>query len=135
MLLNILYHNTSREPLRPIMEAATSLEAQPGILAASVAGGYQYADVAEMGPSAVIVTDNDPERARQEAQRLSDRLWAIREQLVINLPDAAAAVQQAAESGDAVAVEDGETSQERGEVADAPKLMQAQEPKPPDPKD
>jgi microcystin degradation protein MlrC len=97
MLLNILYHNTSRKPLQPIMAAAASLEARPGILAASVAGGYQYADVPEMGPSAVIVTDNDPERARQEAQRLADRLWAIREQLVLDLPDAAAAVRKAME--------------------------------------
>jgi microcystin degradation protein MlrC len=112
MLLNILYHNTSREPLCPIMEAAANLEARPGVLAASVAGGYQYADVPEMGPSAVVVTDNDPERARQEAQRLADRLWEIREQLTLDLPDAATAVHLAMESAvsPAIRVDEGENS-------------------------
>jgi microcystin degradation protein MlrC len=60
----------------------------------------------------VIVTDEDPERARREAQRLADRLWEIREQLVVDLPDAAAAVQTAMESAaaPAVRVEEGESS-------------------------
>ena len=69
MLLNILHQNTSREPLRSIMAEAAALEEEPGVLAASVAGGYQYADVFEVGPSAVVVTDGDEERAR-DAHRM-----------------------------------------------------------------
>src|SRR2546427_193546 len=71
MLLNILHQNTSAEPLRSIMAEAAAMEAEPGVLAASVAGGYQYADVWEVGPSAVVVTDNDPAKARQLADRLA----------------------------------------------------------------
>jgi microcystin degradation protein MlrC len=48
----------------------------------------------------VVVTDSDPERAELAAHRLSERLWAVREQLVVDLPDAAAAVRQAMESAE-----------------------------------
>jgi microcystin degradation protein MlrC len=51
-----------------------------------------------MGPSAVVVTDNDPELARREAQKLADMLWALRGQLKLALPDPAAAVKQAMSS-------------------------------------
>jgi microcystin degradation protein MlrC len=48
-----------------------------------------------MGPSAVVVTDDDPRLAQNAAQKLADMLWEVREQLVINLPDAAEAVRAA----------------------------------------
>lgn len=98
MLYNIVYQHTRRPPLAAIVEETRRLEQQPKILAASVAGGYQYADVEAMGPSAVVVADGDAELARREAQRLADMLWATREQLVLKLPDAAEAVRQAVSS-------------------------------------
>ena len=36
-------------------------------LAVSVSGGYQYADVPWMGPTAIVVTNNDPDLAEREA--------------------------------------------------------------------
>ncbi len=95
MLLNILYHNTSRPPLAPVMEAVRALEKEPGVLAAGFAAGYQYADVPAMGPSAVVVTDGDAVRAQREAGRLAEMAWSQRETLLINLPDAAEAVHRA----------------------------------------
>ena len=95
MVYNILYHNTSVEPLKPIVDESRRLEQNPRILAASVPGGYQYADVPYIGPSAIVVTDNDPELARREAQRLADMLWATRSRLTLNLPDPAEAVRRA----------------------------------------
>lgn len=95
MLFNILYQNTSKEPLKSIMDAAREIEGWRKVLAANVAAGYQYADVYEMGPSAVVVTDDDPRLAQNAAQRLSDMLWEVREHLVIDLPDAANAVRMA----------------------------------------
>ena len=38
-----------------------------------------------MGPSVVVVTDNDPELPRREAKRLADMLWAARDQRVAAL--------------------------------------------------
>ncbi len=98
MLYNIIHHNTSAEPMRSIIQAALEIEQQPGVLAASVAAGYQYADVYEMGPSVVVVTDGHADLAQREAQRLSDMLWDARDHLAFRLPEAAEAVRLAMDS-------------------------------------
>lgn len=95
MLLNILYHVTSAEPMLSILNAAKQVEQHSNVLAANVAVGYPYADVHEAGPAFVVVTDNNPQLAQTEADRLSDMLWGTRGQLTLDLPDAAQAVQQA----------------------------------------
>ena len=95
MLLNILYQNTSAEPMQTILNAAKQLERDPNILVANVAAGYPYADVYEAGPSFVVVTDNSSRLAQGEADRLSDMLWGIRGQLTLDLPSAAQAVHRA----------------------------------------
>ena len=98
MLLNILYHNTNVPPMEPILTAAKQLEARADVLVANVAAGYPYADVYEVGPAFVVVTDDNPQLAQTEADRLSDMLWHVHGQLTLNLPDAAQAVVQASES-------------------------------------
>ncbi len=98
MLLNIVRQNTNLPPMDGVMAAARALEAEPAVLAASVAGGYQYADVPELGPAAVVVTDGAPALARDAAGQLADHLWAIRERLHFKLPDVAQAVRQAGAS-------------------------------------
>jgi microcystin degradation protein MlrC len=98
MLYNIVFQHTKREPLLPIVEESRRLEQNPNILAVSVSGGYQYADVPAVGPSVVVVTNHDPNLAKREADRLAGMLWATRDKIRLNLPDAAAAVKQAASS-------------------------------------
>ncbi len=95
MLFNILFHNTYAAPLKPITDESKNLERNPKVLAASVAGGYQYADIFAMGPSAVVVTDNDPALAKREAERLGNLMWSLREQLTLKAPNAAEAVKLA----------------------------------------
>ena len=98
MIFNIRHQYTSVEPMCSILREAEELETQSNVLAANIAAGYPYADVHEIGPAAVVVTDNDPQLAQTEAERLSKMLWNVHDQLDINLPDAAAAVTQAIES-------------------------------------
>jgi microcystin degradation protein MlrC len=98
LLWNIVFQNTSEEPLRSITAASVDLEQQPGILAASVAGGYQYNDVPYIGPSVIVVADGDPALAAREARRLSDMMWEKREEIILNLPGAASAVAAAMRS-------------------------------------
>jgi microcystin degradation protein MlrC len=95
LLFNIVYHNTSRPPMSPLMQAAIELESQPNILACSIAAGYQYADVPAMGPSIVVVANNRPDLAQAEAERLGEMMWATRDQLIADVPDPAAAVRRA----------------------------------------
>lgn len=98
MIYNIIFQNTYREPLLPITRLSIELEKNPKILAVSVSGGYQYADVPEMGPSVVVATDNDPGLAEREAKRLSEMMWATRDRIVLRLPDPAGAVREAMQS-------------------------------------
>jgi microcystin degradation protein MlrC len=98
LLVNIMVHDTSSEPLRSFMEEARALEQRPGILRVNLLPGFAYADVPHMGPSVVVVTDGDTELARREAYRLAARLWEAREQMVADLPDAAEAVARALRS-------------------------------------
>lgn len=96
MLYNIVWHNTFREPMLPLVQEARRLEKEnPKILGVSVPVGYQYADVPQMGPSVVVVTDNDPELARSEAKRLADLMYSHREVMRLDLPEPAEAVQMA----------------------------------------
>jgi microcystin degradation protein MlrC len=95
VIVNIMVHDTSREPLKSFLDEARALERQPGILAASLLPGFAYADVPQMGPSVVVVADGDADLARREADRLADRLWQARDRLTARLPDAATAVAQA----------------------------------------
>ena len=99
MLLNILFHNTYAAPLKAITDESKQLEKNPKVLVASVPGGYQYADIPAMGPSVIVVTDNDPALAKREAERLSNMLWNLRPQLAFNAPDAATAVKMAMNNG------------------------------------
>lgn len=98
VLWNIVHQNTSQEPLRSITAASIELERQPGILAASVACGYQYGDVPYVGPSVIVVADRDEALALREAQRLSDMMWEKRGEIRLDLPDAASAVAAAIRS-------------------------------------
>lgn len=97
MVYNIVFQHTKSEPLRPIVAESRKLEEDPQVLAASVSGGYQYADVPWMGPSVVVVTDDDADLAQREAQRLSEMLYATRDQIVLNELDARRAVRKAIE--------------------------------------
>jgi microcystin degradation protein MlrC len=98
LLLNIMTHDTSLPPLRPFMDSVRALEQEPGILTASLLPGFAYADVPQMGPSVLVVSDGDLERARLAADRLADDLWQAREQFAVPLSNAAKAVAQALHS-------------------------------------
>ena len=95
LVYNIAFHNTSEGPMKPVVDAVIELERRPGILAASVAAGYQYADVPWMGPSIVVVADGDAALAQREARRLADLMWSTRDRLLPRIAGAAEAVAQA----------------------------------------
>jgi microcystin degradation protein MlrC len=98
LLWNIVHQNTSQEPLKSITDASIELEQRPGILAASVACGFQYNDVPYVGPSVIVVAEGDSELAFREARRLSGLMWDQRDAIRLDLPGAASAVADAIRS-------------------------------------
>jgi microcystin degradation protein MlrC len=61
------------------MNLALELEAQPGVLSASVFSVQPWLDLPEVGSSVIVVTDGDRSLAQQEAARLARELWNRRE--------------------------------------------------------
>lgn len=96
--INILCQNTDESPMRDVMDDVRALMAEPGVLSATVAEGYPYADVPEMGMAVVVVTDADEAGAARQAQALAERVWARRDGFVTDAPlavDALRLVEQA----------------------------------------
>jgi microcystin degradation protein MlrC len=77
-VINILCQNTGTPPMREILAELDAVLARPEVLTASVAEGYPYADVPEMGMSVTVVTDGDPEAAAAHAAHLAEAVWARR---------------------------------------------------------
>jgi microcystin degradation protein MlrC len=68
-----------------------------GVFCASVAPGFAYADVPDLGASVFVVTDNDHLLAEEAAQDLNDLMWSLREELTRKLPGASTGVSEVIE--------------------------------------
>ena len=98
MLIEIACQHTNEQPAQGLYDDVRAVLAWPGILSASVAMGFYYADVAEMGVGFIAVADRDAGLAARAARWMADRAWERREQFVGNLPGPAEAVRSAAQA-------------------------------------
>ena len=81
-----IYQASEYPPMKLIYDRCREWEAKPGIYCVSVAPGYAYSDVPDVGMCVIAVTDNDPELAAAAAQDVSDLAWSIKEQFSRPLP-------------------------------------------------
>jgi len=94
MQINIQTQNTSEPPLVDLYQAAAEIAGKE-TLSHSIMLGFPYADVAEMGSAALAVTDDNPELARQLADRIGAEMWQRREQFEPDFVDVKTAVERA----------------------------------------
>jgi microcystin degradation protein MlrC len=80
------FYPTFDEPMRSVVAEARALEAEPGILSASIAHGFPWADVADVGTRILVYADRDAEQAAKGADRLGERLYALRDELLPRYP-------------------------------------------------
>jgi microcystin degradation protein MlrC len=74
-----VYQGTGVSPAMEIMERARRWECQhPGVYV-SVAFGFAYADVPDVGATVMVVADDDQELADRIADDMSDYIWRVRE--------------------------------------------------------
>jgi len=95
MAINIERQCTSEPPLSEVVAEFAAVRAMPGVLSASLMLGFPYADVAEMGSSSLVVTDNNPALAQSLANELGEAIWSRREGLAGEFLSAEQAVTQA----------------------------------------
>lgn len=70
---------TAHPPMDEVLRQVHALEARPGILSVTVATGFPWADVPEVGSSVVVVADGRRELAQQVADELAAWIWERRD--------------------------------------------------------
>jgi microcystin degradation protein MlrC len=98
MLIQMCRQYTSEGPARKLYQELEEVLRRPGILSTSIALGFYFADVKEMGASFLAVADNDVALAREAASVLAQSAWDKRYELVGKLPSTEEAVRAAAEA-------------------------------------
>ncbi|WP_435009911.1 M81 family metallopeptidase [Tundrisphaera lichenicola] len=92
MAVNIEAQATAEEPCRSLYEAAELARSEPGVLSISLVLGFPYADVPQMGPAVLAVTDADPVGAGRVAAKLAGTWWERRAEFRGHLVGVEAAV-------------------------------------------
>jgi microcystin degradation protein MlrC len=118
---------TTDGPMAEIAKLAEEWRALPGVLEATVFGGFAYGDSPFAGPTAMVFTDNDPALARRAADALAIEMATRRARFEIKPPAPAVAIAQAlATSGEKpAAVTDPADNPLSGGIGDTPGLLQA----------
>ncbi len=93
--INIERQYTDAAPCLPMYQYANAMLQRPGVLSNSIVLGFPYADVAEMGSSFIVVTDDDPQLAQQLADELAGYLHAHKEEFRGQLIEVEDAIDQA----------------------------------------
>ncbi|OGD58997.1 hypothetical protein A3K78_10850, partial [Candidatus Bathyarchaeota archaeon RBG_13_52_12] len=88
-----VFQGSSVHPMKLVYDRCREWE-KKGVYCASVAPGFAYADVPDVGASVFVVTDADHELAEEAAQDLSNLMWSIRGDLTRELPGAKEGVAQ-----------------------------------------
>ncbi len=82
LLSQTLMQGTDDEPMKSLIAMARDAEQRPGVLAATVFGGFALADMPDAGTSVVIVTDNDPALAEQVRDEIMAAAWEQRDAFI-----------------------------------------------------
>lgn len=95
---------TLREPMQSLMSRVFEMEAEPGMLTATVAMGFPFADIQDAGVTVLVTTDADQELAERQADRLAGWLWELRDELQPKLTSVDDVIRFAAENQDGLVI-------------------------------
>lgn len=101
LLAQTLRMGTADHPMGPLQEMTRAEETRPGILAASVFGGFPMADIPVAGLTAIVVADGDRAAAHAARDRLLAQAWANREEFIYRHEPIAKAIARAKGVNDA----------------------------------
>jgi microcystin degradation protein MlrC len=75
---NVPCQVTALPPMDEVLTRVHELESRAGILSVTIATGFPWADVADMGASVIVVADGDSTLAHTSATELGDWIWEQR---------------------------------------------------------
>ncbi len=70
---------TGLAPMNEVMQYVHDIEARPGILSVTLATGFPWADVPDVGASLIVVADSDQSLASNTAEELASWIWTNRD--------------------------------------------------------
>lgn len=82
LLSQTLCQGTDDEPMKTLIAMCREAEKRPGVLAATVFGGFALADMPQASTSVVIVTDGDPALAEEVRDEILAAAWERREAFI-----------------------------------------------------
>jgi len=91
----IIALTTPDQPMREFVDNMQVREGSDGILSLSVAHGFPWGDHPRTGVRTFAICDGDADQAQKEAERLGQKLWALRHELQRDLTDIASALDMA----------------------------------------
>ncbi len=87
-VVSILAQGTNEEPMASLMAAARVVADQPGVVSVSLFEGFPWADVADVGVAAVVLTRDRTDVGERSLARLAAHVWAAREAFRASAPRA-----------------------------------------------
>ncbi|MBT3267242.1 M81 family metallopeptidase [Candidatus Poribacteria bacterium] len=76
---------TKRDPMLSLLRRAWDIEAEPGVVNATLSVGFPYADIRDAGVSVSVTTDGDAPLAAGKARELAQAFWDARDEFDVNL--------------------------------------------------
>lgn len=119
------FYPTTTEPMRSLTDKLFAAEKRPGVLSAGFAHGFPWGDVAEMGSRVLVVTDNDPELARETAEELGTAIYRARDALLPRFADIDTALEAASRSNGIAVLADTADNSGGGAPSDNISLLKA----------
>jgi microcystin degradation protein MlrC len=116
----IVTMHTSRDPARAFVDRIMALEGKDGILSISIAHGFAWGDVPDMGTKVLVYSDGDAAKGQALTRQLADELIAMREALNVPYPGIDASLDEAlAFDGGPVVLADGADNPGGGAAGDS----------------
>jgi microcystin degradation protein MlrC len=98
LLTAIQRQHTHAEPMLTFKRLAREIEHERGIMNVSYLPGFPFADIEPTNFSIIVTADNDPDHARDAANRLARYLWSIRDEFRVEPVPVDEAVKNAIQS-------------------------------------
>lgn len=86
---------TPSGPMADVMAKAREKEERDGVLKVNVLPGFYHADILEMGVTTPVVTNDDPDLAREVSRSMAEMIWNRRDEFVESYPKPREAVETA----------------------------------------
>ncbi|MDL5353133.1 M81 family metallopeptidase [Microbacterium sp. zg-YB36] len=125
ILAHMTVQNTASGPMADWLALCHEIEARPGVLTATITGGFPYADIPDVGMAAYVVTDGLPELATQYANELSEFAWARRTEFQPRLTSVDDAIRAASSSPGPIILADVADNTGAGASGDDTEILRA----------